>query len=280
MSDVKNGSLAEDPGLTEHQRARKERAERRAARLRAAGEAKIADARAHVAGIPMGQPILVGHHSERRHRRDLEKHDRKMRKGVELLRAAERAESPLAGASISSDDPEALKALRAQLEAARANHELYKRANAAYRKGHKRGGREGAIAAMREAGIADEVIAKGLRNLQLMPVWTVPFLLGNGNAEIKRIEARIAELERRDAEPEREPIVGEGWRIEEDKADNRVRFYFDARPSREVIEELKRNGWRWSRTAGAWQRQLNENGRWSALQMACKLFGYEPPAAA
>lgn len=33
--------------------------------------------------IPPGQPILVGHHSERRHRRDLDRMDSGMRKGVE-----------------------------------------------------------------------------------------------------------------------------------------------------------------------------------------------------
>lgn len=40
-------------------------------------------ANAIVAMIPMGQPILVGHHSERRHRRDLARHDRNMRKAIE-----------------------------------------------------------------------------------------------------------------------------------------------------------------------------------------------------
>ena len=38
-----------------------------------------------VAGIPFGQPILVGHHSERRHRRDLARHDSAMSRGCEGL---------------------------------------------------------------------------------------------------------------------------------------------------------------------------------------------------
>lgn len=33
--------------------------------------------------IPMGQPIMVGHHSEKRHRRDIEKIDTNMRKSIE-----------------------------------------------------------------------------------------------------------------------------------------------------------------------------------------------------
>lgn len=36
-------------------------------------------------GIPAGQPILVGHHSEGRHRRDLARADNHMRKGLEAI---------------------------------------------------------------------------------------------------------------------------------------------------------------------------------------------------
>jgi hypothetical protein len=48
-------------------------------------------ANAIVGMIPMGQPILVGHHSERRHRRDLDRHDRNMRKAIEHSHNADRA---------------------------------------------------------------------------------------------------------------------------------------------------------------------------------------------
>lgn len=33
--------------------------------------------------IPMGQPILIGHHSEKRHRNDLKKIDNEMRKSIQ-----------------------------------------------------------------------------------------------------------------------------------------------------------------------------------------------------
>lgn len=36
-----------------------------------------------VSGIPFGQPILVGHHSEQRHRNALKRQDAKMRKSIE-----------------------------------------------------------------------------------------------------------------------------------------------------------------------------------------------------
>jgi Domain of unknown function (DUF3560) len=70
---------------------RRDRLQDRAGRL--AGQAQAAYQRSHqITGqIPMGQPILVGHHSERRHRRDLERADRAMRQSVELADGAETA---------------------------------------------------------------------------------------------------------------------------------------------------------------------------------------------
>ena len=55
--------------------------------------------RAVVAGIPLGQPILVGHHSEKRHRRDLERSDNAMRKAIDEDRKADHWRSRAAGAS-------------------------------------------------------------------------------------------------------------------------------------------------------------------------------------
>lgn len=73
-----------------------ERARRRAERLMtSAGNASAqSDAYAqkshdYVAGIVPGQPILVGHHSERRHRRAIENSNRAMSKAVELDKKAD-----------------------------------------------------------------------------------------------------------------------------------------------------------------------------------------------
>ncbi|THA53267.1 DUF3560 domain-containing protein [Streptomyces sp. A1136] len=69
---------------------REERAADRAARFsdradRAADASKaaLAEARRIGSAIPFGQPILVGHHSEKRHRRDLDRIDSNMRKGID-----------------------------------------------------------------------------------------------------------------------------------------------------------------------------------------------------
>ena len=60
-----------------------------AANAEARAESRYNNARAIGSHIPFGQPILVGHHSERRHRRDIERIDNNMRKSVEESEKAE-----------------------------------------------------------------------------------------------------------------------------------------------------------------------------------------------
>ncbi|WP_247455405.1 DUF3560 domain-containing protein [Bradyrhizobium sp. 174] len=73
-----------------------DRAERRADRFEDYSEKRMADAeRARKAvseiadNIPFGQPILVGHHSEKHARRDKEKIDAGMRKAVQMWRTSQ-----------------------------------------------------------------------------------------------------------------------------------------------------------------------------------------------
>jgi protein-L-isoaspartate O-methyltransferase len=82
-----------------------DRAEERADRFEVYGEKRLADAHAaHKAvdaiadGIPFGQPILIGHHSEKHARRDAAKIENGMRKAVKMWRTSQYWESRAAGA--------------------------------------------------------------------------------------------------------------------------------------------------------------------------------------
>lgn len=99
--------------------------------------------RAHnlVKDIPLGQPILVGHHSERRHRRTLERSDSAMRqacedadKAGEMNSRAANIDAAVEGA-IYRDDPDAIDRLTAKLAGLEAQRDRMKQENAAYRKG-------------------------------------------------------------------------------------------------------------------------------------------------
>lgn len=117
-----------------------ERAKRKAEKLQGyAGNAekrsgqayKRADMSERATGIPLGQPILVGHHSEKRHRRAIEKADNAMRKSVEETEKAEaynrRAEywEKMAD-KIDLSMPESLDYFAFLLEKAKARHQAMK----------------------------------------------------------------------------------------------------------------------------------------------------------
>jgi hypothetical protein len=86
-----------------------------------------------------------------------------------------------------------------------------------------------------------------------------PYSMTNNNANIRRIKARIETLGQVSSsadQDDREHDCG-AYRVVECFADNRVRVFFPGKPSDAVRSVLKRNGFRWSPDAGAWQRMLS-----------------------
>jgi hypothetical protein len=97
--------------FAERMEGKKERAEERAERYR--GYAANAEARSEAAHnkfhslldpIPLGQPILIGHHSERRHRRTLERADNALRKACEETDKAKHYKGKAAGVAWNAAD--------------------------------------------------------------------------------------------------------------------------------------------------------------------------------
>jgi hypothetical protein len=92
-------------------------------------------------GIPLGQPILVGHHSEKHHRRDLARIDTAMHAGIEHQRTAASMASRAdeierqADHAIYDDDPDAIERLRERIAELEARRERMKAINHAIRKG-------------------------------------------------------------------------------------------------------------------------------------------------
>ncbi|GIG29314.1 DUF3560 domain-containing protein [Cellulomonas marina] len=76
----------------EHEQQRAERLQERAARHRTVAEQADEAGRALADRIPLGQPILLGHHSQRRAERDRERIERAMRTSIEHDAQARRAE--------------------------------------------------------------------------------------------------------------------------------------------------------------------------------------------
>lgn len=243
---------------------RKERQAERAERLAAEASAAFKRSSDILSVIPPGQPILVGHHSERRHRRDLERADNAMRKGVELHKAAEEAARRAESVSnaISSDDPDAPEKLRAKIAKLEAAQEMMTAANKVYRS--KKLSDDDKVAQIVALGVSECAARDGLTPDYAGRIGFPSYALTNNNANIRRLKERVEAIERRTEEAPRADIEGDGWRISEDRDDNRLLITFDAIPDAALRGKLKQNGFKWSPTRGAWVRMLNNGSRLAA----------------
>ena len=241
---------------------RVERMRDRVARLARESVAAHDAARRVADVIPMGQPILVGHHSEKRHRRDLariqggyEKSRALHRKAEELARREDYAE---ANRAISSDDPDAVEKLRTKLHKIDGDRARMVAANKAVRGPDPR-------AALAKLGFAGADIDNALTPDFMGRLGFPDFALRNAAGEAARLRKRIEELEKRTTTAAPPPVELVGARIEE--AENRVRVFFDQKPDELIRTKLKRTGFRWSPTVGAWQRHAS-NGAWYDAKQA------------
>lgn len=248
------------------QELKKQRLEDRAATARREAADHDTSARRMADQIPMGQPILVGHHSEGRHRRHLERIRNKHDKSMEAHKKAERLERRAEGVGrggISQDDPDALVKLNQRVDDLRARDELAKVVSRAMRKGRREAGGKGTkddrdpavIDAGIEAGLAVEgadVFRSHLEASRNAFPW--PPELGSKATEIRRLRKRIADLEEKAGDKTTERDGGHGLTITDNVEDNRLQLDFPGKPPDEVRALLKSNGFRWARSLGVWQR--------------------------
>ncbi len=259
----------------EKQELKRERLEARAARLQKEGQARIARAREISSHIPLGQPILVGHHSEGRHRADLKRIEGGYIQGYHALKAAEaiqaRADN-IGRGGISSDDPEAIAKLQAELAQKAERQVLMKAANAAIKKHfHKGPGREELapiIATLQGLGCTEREAADLVKEGRFGGLGFAPFQMTNNNANMARIKKRIEVLE---ANAQRAPAPEitreDGIRVVENVEENRLQLFFPGKPEDAMRRDLKSAGFRWAPSAGAWQRQLNNAARYAASRI-------------
>ncbi len=88
------------------------------------------------------------------------------------------------------------------------------------------------------------------------------YTLTNNNSQIKRLEAKLAEVSR----------GFEGWEFDGGRAEantemNRLQLFFDEKPSESQRANLKANGFKWAPSQDAWQRQLTDNAIYAAGRM-------------
>lgn len=170
--------------------------------------------------IAPGHPILVGHHSEKKHRKLIKRAQDDIRKSIEEDNKSkfykERVITAENSKVIYSDDPQAINKLKEKLE---------------------RLENERASIKAREHS-----------------TWE----LTNIGATIRETKKRIERLEKLDNIDFKE-INLENGKVIHNKEINRIQFLFDNIPDEETRKTLKSHGFRWSRYEKAWQREFNFN---------------------
>ncbi|MDX9668611.1 DUF3560 domain-containing protein [Pseudomonas sp. P5_152] len=238
---------------------RRDRYEDRAVKAATQSDALYSAARKRGEAIPFGQPILIGHHSERRDRNFRAGINRMHEKSFELSDKAKYYEQKAASVGtggISSDDPDALVKLRAELAECEANQDRMKAANKAIRTGKTP---DKQVPALVTLGFSEADAQSLIKGDFCGRVGFAGYQLSNNNANMTRIKKRIQELEVRRSR-EAVEVETEGYKYREDVEENRVMFVFDGKPAPEIRDLLKRNAFKWSPSRGAWVRHLTGSG--------------------
>lgn len=167
------------------------------------------------------------------------------------------------GSVISGMDPDAVVKLREKLAILKNNQEVMKAANKIVK--NKKLTDEQKVAQIMEQFKFSPGDAWGLLKPDFCGrVGFADYALTNNNANIKRVEGRIAQLSAAAAPdaPKMEVKTDNGMEIFEDEG--RVQIRFPGKPDEKTRSLLKSNGFKWSPTRVTWVRQATGNARAAA----------------
>jgi hypothetical protein len=159
---------------------------------------------------------------------------------------------------ISASDPEALKKLTEKLEIHKEKQENMKGVNAYFR---KHGTCKGYPDMLESKAAELDIRVQNAYSWEKQPF--PPWKLSNNNAEIKRLEKRIAKV------TYNQEVGFSGWEFFSGEAVantelDRLQLFFDEKPIEQERNLLKSHGFKWAPSQGAWQRQLNDNAIYAA----------------
>jgi DNA-binding GntR family transcriptional regulator len=173
----------------------------------------------------------------------------------------ESLENMTANIAIRSDDENAVEKIREKIAKLKEENNKKKKLSAYYRK-HKT-----------FTGCPDlkpENIEKFNESAKRNPFGF--FQIQNNSSEIRRLEARIKELEAvKDAEIEDFYSKFLEGNVVFNKEDQRIQILFDSRPSECITKILKQNAFKWAPSKGAWQRLMTANAIRSTKNMCGRI---------
>lgn len=210
--------------------------------------------------IPAGQPILVGHHSERAHRSLLDRSWNTLGKSVKLGEKAEyferKAEAAENNDSIYLGDDDAVDRLQEKVDALEKSQGMMKAANKILRS--KKLNDIAKVEQLQALGFSESKSVELTQPDRYGDFGFPSYMLTNNNARIRDAKQRLERAKKLKETEDKEYTIN-SVRVVENAKENRLQLFFDDIPSEEIRSQLKRNAFRWSRYNGCWQSYLN---RW------------------
>lgn len=161
---------------------------------------------------------------------------------------------------IKSSDERVVEKLEEKLEDLKDTQERMKAVNKALRMKDTEAGND----LIREMGYSEEDINELRTPDYIGRIGYPPYLLTNNNQNIHRIEGRLKRLkevkEKGDSEQDYSDL---GFILKENAEIMRLQIIFDGKPEADVRSILKKNGFKWAPSQGAWQRMLNSAGKYA-----------------
>ena len=145
--------------------------------------------------------------------------------------------------TIFSDDPDASEKLVDKIERLKKPQGMMKRANLLIRKADREG--------PADLGFSHDTIAKLFHANFTGRLGFPNYALTNNAANIRRLEKRLALLQKAQSDVTTEEEFPGRIRLVDDVEHNRLQIFFPEVPSEAIRRELKSNGFRWSPTARA-----------------------------
>jgi hypothetical protein len=238
--------------------AKKERYKQLADKKKAESESRFEQAHRMSSAIPLGQPILVGHYSEKSDRNYRDRIEQNYKKAIELDNQADyysKKAQTVGTGGISQDDPEAITKLQKKIQELENENGIMKYHNSLMRKGHET---EAMNILNNDLKSELDKYTKFSNSKGLFPT----FVLSNNTSKIRQAKERINSLQKR-ATQEYNVVKKTGYSVIEDPDMNRLQIKFDGIPAESVRNALKSNGFRWSPTNGVWQSYLNNRSKYA-----------------
>lgn len=203
---------------------------------------KLADA------IPFGQPILVGHHSEKHARRDQERIHNNMSKGCEAQAMASRhvgvagSLSHALRVSVFSDDCDVVEALAARVAKLEGERSHMRTVNALFRKKDAAG-----LAALGLDLVKLQATVAGFESYRDKQPYA-KYELSNLGGRISKDRKRLDFVKVQQARVALANASMKGVTLED--CGDYVRVTFAEKPEREILDALRGAGFHWG--AGSW----------------------------